>query len=169
MTLRRAGEEIAQTLAGVNNVSRAYVLGGRPRVVQVWLDPDRMASHHVAPLDLERAIKGANVGVTAGDFRADDRLVRVDAGEPFSNAAQLRKLVVRVFDGQPVFLSDVAQIDDGPEEIADYVRHGWGPAQGFTKHEHFPGTVVGESADLATVPKRAKASQAHRTDFRRKY
>src|SRR6185369_1257755 len=160
MTLRRAGEEIAQRLAGVNDVSRAYVLGGRPRVVQVWPDPDRMASRHVAPLDLERAIRGANVRVTAGDFRADDRLVRVDAGEPFSNAAQLRNLVVRVFDGQPVFLSDVAQIDDGPEEIASYVRHGWGPAQGFTKHEHFPGTVVGEPADSATAQKRTNASQS---------
>lgn len=159
MTLRRAGEEIAQRLAGVNNVSRAYVLGGRPRVMQVWLDPDRMASHHVAPLDLERAIRGANVGVTAGDFRADDRLLRVDVGEPFSSAAQLRHLVVRVFDGQPVFLSDVAQIDDGPAEIAHYVRHGWGPAQGFTKHEHFPGTIVGESELSATASPKANAPQ----------
>lgn len=160
MTLRRAGEEIAQRLAGVNDVSRAYVLGGRPRVVQVWLDADRMASRHVAPLDLERAIRGANVSVTAGDFRAEDRLVRVDAGEPFSNAARLRNLVVRVFDGQPVFLSDVAEIDDGPDEISSYVRHGWGPARGFTKHEHFPGTIVGEPADTVTAPGRAKTSQS---------
>lgn len=159
MALRRAGEEIAQRLAGIDNVSRAYVVGGRPRVVQVWLDPDRMASRRVAPLDLERAIRGTNVGVTAGDFRAGDRLVRVDAGEPFSNAAQLRKLVVRVFDGQPVFLSDVAQIDDGPEEIASYVRHGWGPARGFTKHKHFPGTLVGQLADSTTAPSAADASQ----------
>lgn len=159
MALRRAGEEVAQRLAGMDNVSRAYVVGGRPRVVQVWLDPDRMASRHVAPLDLERAIRGANVGLTAGDFRADDRLVRVDAGESFSSAAQLRNLVVRVFDGQPVFLSDVAQIDDGPAEIASYVRHGWGPARGFTKHEHFPGTLVGKLAHAATAPSAADTSQ----------
>ena len=38
-------------------------------------------------------------------------------GEPFENASQLRDLVIGVFDGQLVFLKDVAQVDDGPEEI----------------------------------------------------
>ena len=48
--------------------------------------------------------------------------------------------------GRPVFLKDVARVEDGPEEVASYVRHGWGPARGFTKHEFFPGTVLGELA-----------------------
>ena len=52
-----------------------------------------------------------------------------------------------MFDGRPVFLKDVARVEDGPEEVASYVRHGWGPARGFTKHEFFPGTVLGESRD----------------------
>ena len=143
MTLRRVAEEVAQRLAGVQDVSRAYVVGGRPRVVQVLMDPDRMAAYHVSPLELQRAIQAANVRQTAGDFRSDDQLIRVEAGEPFENARQLRDLVVGVFDGRPVFLKDVAQVEDGPEEVSNYVRHGWGPARGFTKHEFFPGTVLG--------------------------
>ena len=111
------------------------------------MDPDRMAAYHVSPLELQRAIQAANVRQTAGDFRSNDRLIRVEAGEPFDNARQLRDLVVGVFDGRPVFLKDVANVEDGPEEVASYVRHGWGPARGFTKHEFFPGTVLGEPAD----------------------
>ena len=130
MTLRRVAEEVTQRLAGVNDVSRAYVVGGRPRVVQILMDPDRMAAHHVSPLELQRAIQAANVRTTAGDFRNNDQLIRVEAGEPFSSARQLRDLVVGVFDGQPVFLKDVAQVDDGPEEVNSYVRHGWGPPAG---------------------------------------
>ena len=146
MTLRRVAEDLAQRLSSVQNVSRAYVVGGHPRVVQVLLDPDEMASHRISPLEVQRAIKAANVSETAGDFRSGDRLLRVEAGQPFENAAQLRDLVVGVFDGQLVFLKDVARIDDGPEETSSYVRHGWGPAQGFTKHENFPGSIIGESA-----------------------
>src|SRR6478672_6413369 len=144
MSLRRVAEELAQRLAGIHEVSRAYVVGGRPRVVQVLMDPDRMAGYHVSPLELQRAIQVTNVGQTAGDFRTGDHLVRVDAGEPFANARQLRDLVVGVFDGRPVFLKDVAQVEDGPDEIAGYVRHGWGPARGFTKDSYFPGNVLGE-------------------------
>ncbi|MEN6405676.1 MAG: efflux RND transporter permease subunit [Thermoguttaceae bacterium] len=149
MMLRRVGEELAQRLADLPDVSRAYVVGGRPRVVQVWMDPERMAAHHVSPLSLRRALQSANVRQTAGDFRMNDRVVRVEAGGPFTEPRQLRDLVVGVFDGQPVFLRDVARIEDGPEETTNYVRHGWGPARGFTHHEFFPGTVLGDEPNAS--------------------
>jgi multidrug efflux pump subunit AcrB len=143
-SLRRVAEEVTERLAGLRDVSRAYVVGGQPRVVQVFMDPDRMAAYHVSPLEIHRAIQGANVRQTAGEFRANDQLIQVEAGQPFENARQLRDLVVSVFDGAPVFLKDVASVEDGPEEVASYVRHSWGPARGFTEHEFFPGTVLGE-------------------------
>ena len=140
MTLRRVAEELAQRLAGIQEVSRAYVVGGRPRVVQVLMDPDRMAGYHVSPLELQRAIQATNVRQTAGDFRTGDRLIRVEAGEPFrrcsptarSGRGRVRR-AARVSQGR-------GQVEDGPDEVASYVRHGWGPARGFTKHEYFPGT-----------------------------
>src|SRR5204863_924497 len=46
---------------------------------------------------------------------------------------------------RPVFLKDVAQVVDGPDETAGYVRHGWGPARGFTEDSYFPSTILGES------------------------
>lgn len=144
MKLRQVAEELAQRLAGIQEVSRAYVVGGRPRVVQVLMDTDRMAGYHVSPLELQRAVQVTNVRQAAGDLRTGDRLIRVDAGEPFKDARRLRHLVVGVFDGRPVFLKDVAQVADGPDEIAGYVRHGWGPARGFTKDSYFPGTSLGE-------------------------
>ena len=76
MTLRRVAEEITQRLAAAPDVSRAYVVGGRPRVTEVLMDPDRMAAHRVSPLELRRAIQGANVRQTAGNFRSQDRLIR---------------------------------------------------------------------------------------------
>jgi multidrug efflux pump subunit AcrB len=159
MALRRVAEELTQRLAGVKDVSRAYVVGGRPRVVRVLMDPDRMAAYHVSPLELKRAIQAANVRETAGDFRNKDQLIRVEAGEPFGSARQLRDLVVGVFDGRPAFLKDVAQVEDGPEEVNNYVRHGWGLARGFTKHEFFPSTVLGEAPVAESKPSSSQSSQ----------
>jgi multidrug efflux pump subunit AcrB len=158
--LRRVAEEVTQRLAGVTDVSRAYVVGGRPRVVQVLVDPDRMAAHHVSPLEVQRAIQAANVRQTAGDFRSRDQVFHVEAGQPFASARELRELVVGVFDGRPVFLKDVATVEDGPEEVASYVRHGWGPARGFTKHESFPGTVLGVASEAAAPAPSGAAAQA---------
>jgi multidrug efflux pump subunit AcrB len=55
---------------------------------------------------------------------------------------------------------------DGPEEVANYVRHGWGPARGFTKEETFPGTVLGE-ASAAHQPRGASPRFAPRNDHER--
>src|SRR6187549_3456924 len=86
MSLRRVAEELAQRLAGTEDVSRAYVVGGRPRVVQVLMDTDRMSAYHVSPLELRRAVQVTNVRQMAGDLRNGDSLIRVDAGEPFRDA-----------------------------------------------------------------------------------
>ena len=45
--------------------------------------PTAWPAYHVSPLELQRAIQAANVRQTAGDFRNDDQLIRVEAGEPF--------------------------------------------------------------------------------------
>src|SRR5262245_8863428 len=100
--LRRVAEEVAQRLAGIREVSRAYVVGGRPRIVRVLMDTDRMSAYHVSPLELRRAVEVTNVRQVAGDLRTGDRLIRIDAGEPFQDASQLRELVVSVFKGRPV-------------------------------------------------------------------
>ncbi|MCC6124757.1 MAG: efflux RND transporter permease subunit [Pirellulales bacterium] len=158
MALRRVAEELSLRLASVSDVSRAYVVGGRPRVVRALLDADRMAAHSVSPLEIARAIRGANLRQTAGDLRGNDRLIRVETGEPFSSARQIGDLVVGVFDNHPVFLKDVAAVEDGPEEVANYVRHGWGAAKGFTEHEFFPGTVLGATAGLSSSAEQSTES-----------
>ena len=161
MSLRRVAEEVAQRLAAVPDVSRAYVVGGRPLTMLVRMDPDRMAAHHVSPLELQRAVAAANVRQTAGDLRTHDRVLRVETGQPFRDVAQLRDLVVGVFDDRPVFLKDVAQVEAGADEVSSYVRHGWGPARGFTHHEYFPSTVLGESEPAAeSASPAARESQA---------
>jgi multidrug efflux pump subunit AcrB len=145
-TLRRVAEELVERLAAVENISRAYVVGGQPRVVLVYLDPERMRAYSVSPLEIERALRAANVTRMAGEFTRADTTVQVEAGRAFFRADELDKLVVGVFAGRPVLLQDVARISDGPAERDNYVRHGWGPARGFDRHEGFPGTVVGPSA-----------------------
>lgn len=145
-TLRRIGEEITQRLATIPEVSRAYAVGGEPRTVRVDLEPDRLEAYHLSPLDVRRAIAASNVTLPGGDFSRGDAAIRTEAGLAISRGDQLPRLVVGVFDSRPIFLGDVARVHDGPAEVENYVRHGWGPACGFAPHEGSPGTLVLERA-----------------------
>ena len=143
-TLRRVGEEMVQRLSALPGVSRAYVVGGEPRTVRVDLDPERLQAYAMSPLEVQRAIQGANVTRPAGDFTRDDTVVRVEGGVAANRPERLPELVVGVFKDRPVFLKDVATVRDGPDEVTSYVRHGWGPAQGFEAPEGFPSTEIGK-------------------------
>lgn len=158
--LRRVAEELVERLAAVKNVSRAYVVGGQPRVVQVYLDHTRLSAYHTTPLEVERALAAANVTRAAGEFALADYSYRAEVGRAFARPEELGELVVGVFDERPVFLKDVAEIRDGPAEPASYVRHGWGPARGFAAHAGMAGTLVGppaaaENADQTAVSRPA--------------
>ncbi len=130
-TLRRVGEEVVQRLSSLPNVSRAYVVGGEPRTVRVDLDPERLQAYGVSPLEVQQAVQGANIVLPAGSFTRNDAVFRVKAGMVLDRPEQLAELVVGVFQDRPVFLKDIANVRDGPAEVASYVRHGWGPARDF--------------------------------------
>jgi multidrug efflux pump subunit AcrB len=157
-TLRRVAEELVERLAAVKNVSRAYVVGGQPRTAAVYLNPDRLAAYSISPLEVQRALAVSNVTQTAGDFARNDEVVRVEAGVALGRPEELGELVVGVFNGRPVFLKDVAEVVDGPAEAVSYVRHGWGPARGFTAHHGFPSTLVGGDAHGAGHVRRPELS-----------
>ncbi|RMF82383.1 MAG: efflux RND transporter permease subunit, partial [Planctomycetota bacterium] len=129
--LRRVAEELVDRLAAVENLSRAYVVGGRPRTLHVYLLPERMRAYNVAPLQVQQALQAANVTRTVGEYAEADTSYQVEVGRAFVRADQVRELVVGVVGDRPVFLKDVADVVDGAAEAEAYVRHGWGPARGF--------------------------------------
>ncbi|RJP36655.1 MAG: hypothetical protein C4547_07105 [Phycisphaerales bacterium] len=144
--LRRVAEEMVQRLSAVEDLSRAYVIGGLPRVVHVYLDPAGMQAYGVSPLTIQRAIEASNDAQDAGRIVRLDRELRIEADGRVTRPEELRELVVAVSGDRPIFLKDVANVVDGAAEVDHYVRHGWGPARGFEDHEGAPGSVVGGAA-----------------------
>lgn len=156
LVLRRVAEEVVERLAAVPGLSRAYIVGGQPRQVRVRLDPDRMKAHRTSPLDVERALRAANVTLPSGTFTRRDESIAVDAGRAFLRADELAGLVVAVHAGRPVFLKDVADVIDGAAEADAYVRHGWGPAAGFPGPADAAGAALGP---LSAAPRASAESR----------
>jgi multidrug efflux pump subunit AcrB len=143
--LRRVAEELVERLSVVPKVSRAYVVGGQSRAVNVELIPDRLLAHSVDVSDVKNAVVLSNVASPASTFSRTDKEFQVVVQPNLASAADVGNLVVGVFDERPVFLKDVARVFDGPDEVSDYVRFGWGAAAEFEKHPNTPGWLIGAS------------------------
>ncbi len=150
-TLRRVAEEAAARLATVENTSRVTVSGGLPRTLTLFIDHEALAGRGLSFLDVQRALIASNATLPSGTIERDDTAITVRAGSVVRNGTDLGSLVIGVSKGAPVFLGEVARIEDGPAERSSYVRHGWGPGAGFGAHVHGAGTVVGATSHGPTI------------------
>jgi multidrug efflux pump subunit AcrB len=126
--LRRIAEGLHDQVKSIPDVSEVRIIGGQRRQVRVILDPARMAATGVAPAALVPVLEQANRQLQAGSFPSGNREFLVETGGFLRTAEDVGGVVVGVSGSRPIYLRDVARIQDGPEEPADYVFTGMGPA-----------------------------------------
>ena len=125
-TLRRVASEVDREIKSIDDISQTQVIGGERRQIRVLLDPGRMAGYGVAPAAVMGTIDRANQRLQVGEFAAANQEYNVETGDFLRNADDVGRVVVGVSSGRPVYLRDVAEVRDGPEEPANYVLFGTG-------------------------------------------
>lgn len=137
--LRRIAEEVEIEIKGIRQTNRTQIIGGRKRVLRVDLDSEALATQKTSVLDVVRALQLSNVRKLAGGFDQNNQHITVDVGDFFEGVNVLRHAVVNVVDGRAVFLKDVANISDGPEEQTGYTWIGFGQADTNSGPHNSPG------------------------------
>ncbi len=126
--LQRVAHAIEIELKRVAGTREVATIGGPGRAVRVLLDIDRLNAFGLSINEVRQALLGANASMPVGQLAADNRLVEIQTGEFLSSARAVSELVVGVFDGNPIYLADVARVIDGPPQPTRYAWHGLGAA-----------------------------------------
>ncbi len=66
--LRRVAEEVVDRLQSVRNTSLTTVIGGRPRQLQVAVDPQALAARGLGLAEVKQALAGANLELAGRQF-----------------------------------------------------------------------------------------------------
>ena len=143
--LERIAHATEVELKRVPGTRDVQTLGGPGRVVRVLLDVDRMNAHGVSALDIRNALQLANVALPTGKLVRDNREIVVETGNYLESAEDVRHLMVGSFEQRPVFISDFADVVDGPDQPARYVWTGIGPAaqaKGIAARGEHPAVTV---------------------------
>jgi len=126
--LERVAHAAEAELKRVPGTREVQTLGGPGRAVRVLLDVDRMNAYGVSALDIRNALQLANVALPTGKLVRDNREIVVETGNYLESAGDVRHLMVGSFEQRPVFISDFADVVDGPDQPARYVWTATGPA-----------------------------------------
>lgn len=127
-TLRRVAAEIEDVIKREPSVSLTEIIGGQARQVDVRLDPSRVAAFGLDATRIHDMLCGTNMAAEAGSFPSINGQVSIRVSGFLETVEDVRRVVVGVAAGRPVFLEDVAEVSDDKTEPDNYVFFGAGPA-----------------------------------------
>jgi multidrug efflux pump subunit AcrB len=119
-TLRRMAQEVATVLQGIAHTSEVQVVGGRPRSIQILMDPPALNARQTSVLDVYQALRSSNELLKTARLVVEGDGVLIESGDVLRNLDELANLPVNVVNGKAVLLKDVATIEDGPDTVKAY-------------------------------------------------
>ncbi|MEI6827974.1 MAG: efflux RND transporter permease subunit [Desulfuromonadales bacterium] len=141
-TLRTLAREVADELKKSENSAEVAITGGLSRQLRVTLDAPRLSGYTLSPLQVAAALQKSNVSLPSGSFSSGNREMLVDTGGFLNSVEAVKRLVVGVYGGKPVYLSDVARVEDALSDPVDYVFMGLGPATHVNKKADYPAVTI---------------------------
>jgi multidrug efflux pump subunit AcrB len=113
---------VRQQLAPVPGVTLPTPAGGKYRQIMVDIDPDKLLSRGLTPLDIVNAVNTQNLTLPSGTAKIGDIQYTVRTNATPASINDLNMMPVKFANGATIFLKDVAQVRDGSLVQQNIVR-----------------------------------------------
>lgn len=124
--IRQIAQELSAEIKKIKNVSAVKSIGGKDREIKVVLDRDKLKQTGLDVLGIMQMIEANNAAMQSGALLQNDKELLVTTGDFLSTKADVEQLIVGVHQNAPVYLKQVAKIEDGYGTTGSYVSFGYG-------------------------------------------
>lgn len=131
--IHQVAEVVGNEIKKIPDVAQVNIVGGQSRQVKVMLDKDKMAQSKLDFGAIAQSLQANNAQMQSGNIVTGDMVYSVQTGNFFANVDEVKNLIVGTNDNQPVYLYQIAEVEDGPEVPKQYVSFGYGAASGDKK------------------------------------
>jgi len=126
LSMRDLGDLWTNTLSdefsAVSGVASVQVSNSQTRAIMVQPDLAKLAGYNLTMAQIVQRIGQENVNLPAGIVQISKNEYQVQTNALFTNPAQIANIVVATKNGAPVFLRDVANVNDSIEEQRTFQR-----------------------------------------------
>ncbi|MBI2844664.1 MAG: efflux RND transporter permease subunit [Armatimonadetes bacterium] len=114
--------DLRNRLQGITGVIAPAVYGGKLRRILAYVDPDKLYARRLAPIDVVEAIKNYNLMIPVGNAKFGSLDYQIDANSMVDKVSELNDVPIKVENGAPVFVKDVAEVKDSHQIQTNIVR-----------------------------------------------
>jgi multidrug efflux pump subunit AcrB len=104
---------VRQQLAPVPGVTLPTPAGGKYRQIMVDIDPAKLVSRGLTPLDVTNAVNAQNLTLPSGTAKMGDTQYAVLTNATPSTIDDLNNIPIKTTNGATIFVKDVGQVHDG--------------------------------------------------------
>lgn len=117
-----ADKQIKQRLESVKDIGSIQIVGGSKREIEIWLNAQKLQSYHLSIDQIRNAIRSQNTETPGGRIeQGPNELVLRTLGR-IGQVRDFNDMVVATVAGTPIYLRDVARVEDGTEEQRSLAR-----------------------------------------------
>lgn len=110
--LKSWGEDLKDQIETIPGVLNVLESGGLEREIRVEFDLDRIRAYNVPFSSMIQSVTQGNVNMPGGSMDIGQTRYLVRVPEDFKHPSEIFSIVAYVRDGRPVYLRDVARIED---------------------------------------------------------
>jgi len=140
--------EKLQTIPGVGEIT---FMGALDRNVRIWLDATQLDEKGLTVSDVITALQREHVELPAGRLETPGREMNIRVLGEALDLDTLRRIVVREVSGSPIYISDVALVEDGFEDVRRLGRVNGVNAQGLMLKKQRGANAVGVAVAARTA------------------
>ena len=128
MELKRLQDWVVfKHLMSVPDVAAVSIFGGETREYQVQVDPNKLVSYGLSIAQVEQALAANNVNAGGSFIEKGQQAYNVRVVGLMENPDDIGTTVLKVQNGTPVRVRDVAVVDPGAEDTAGAFGQGHSP------------------------------------------
>jgi multidrug efflux pump subunit AcrB len=114
--------DLRNRLQSITGVIAPAVYGGRLRRILAYVDPLKAQARNLSPLDVMDAVRDFNVMIPTGNAKFGALDYQINTNGMVPAVAQLNDLPLRVGNGPPTYIRDVAKVEDSHQIQTNIVR-----------------------------------------------
>jgi multidrug efflux pump subunit AcrB len=113
---------VRNQLASVPGASVPQPFGGKYRQIMVYVDPYKLESHNLSPMDVVRAINDANLILPAGDVRIGDTDYNIYTNSQAKDIPAIDQIPLKTEGQASVTVADIGRAADAQQIQTNIVR-----------------------------------------------
>ena len=112
-----ADTRFAQKISQLPGVGLVSISGGQKPAVRIQVNPTALSSYGINLEDVRTAMQQTSLDLAKGNFDGPRQDYQIQANDQLLTSKDFKPVVIAYRNGAPVFLSDVANVIDGAENV----------------------------------------------------